>query len=106
MNIIFVGILDIRSNQTFILFTYGEMERNIDYKKEFDLACEKLAKQEKKIEKLKIELWWVQWERDGLKMVVERLHKEIEEQDKEYCKLKEELSKYKDDIIYEEWLYD
>ena len=82
------------------------MERNIDYKKEFDLACEKLAKQEKKIEKLKIELWWVQWERDGLKMVVERLHKEIEEQDKEYCKLKEELSKYKDDIIYEEWLYD
>jgi predicted translin family RNA/ssDNA-binding protein len=32
------------------------MEKNIDYKKEFDLACEKLAKQEKKIEKLKEEL--------------------------------------------------
>ena len=42
--------------QTFILFTYGEMGRNIDYKKEFDLACEKLAKQEKKIEKLNIKV--------------------------------------------------
>ena len=31
------------------------MGKNIDYKKEFDLACEKLAKQEKKIEKLKEE---------------------------------------------------
>ena len=82
---------------------------------------------EKENKNLKIELWGVQWERDGLKMVVERLHKEIEEQDKEIKnlkddllhyiqreeeyrkeieKLKKELKKYKNDIIYEEWLYD
>lgn len=42
----------------------------------------------KEIDKLKIEIWWLMWERDGLKMVVERLHKEIEEQDEEIKKLK------------------
>ena len=90
--------------------------------------------QASKIMKLQIELADVQWERDGLKMVVEKLHKEIEEQDKEIKnlksdlgysrtlldnvsaeyksqvninkKLKAELDKYKNDIIYEEWLYD
>ena len=33
----------------------------------------------KKIEKLQIEIWWLMWERDGLQMVVERLHKELNE---------------------------
>lgn len=75
---------------------------------------------EKENKKLKIEIWWLMWERDGLKMVVEKLHKEIEEQEAEWkwlfdeidyrkreCKkLKRELDKYKNDIIYEEWLYD
>ena len=37
----------------------------------------------KEKKRLQIEIWWLMWERDGLQMVVERLHKEIEEQDKE-----------------------
>ena len=63
-----------------------------------DITWEWLDKENKwlraEVEKLKIEIWWLMWERDGLKMVVEKLHKEIEEQDKEYCKLKEERDKY------------
>ena len=59
-----------------------------------DITWEWLDKENKwlraEVEKLKIEIWWLMWERDGLKMVVEKLHKEIEEQDKEYCKLKKE----------------
>ena len=45
----------------------------------------------KEIEKLKIEIWWLMWERDGLKMVVEKLHKEIEEQDEAIKNLKLDL---------------
>ena len=33
----------------------------------------------KERQKLQIEIWWLMWERDWLKMVVERLHKEIED---------------------------
>lgn len=33
----------------------------------------------KEKQKLQIEIWWLMWERDWLKMVVERLHKEIED---------------------------
>ena len=45
----------------------------------------------KEIEKLKIEIWWLMWERDGLKMVVEKLHKEIEEQEAEWKWLFDEI---------------
>ena len=41
--------------------------------------------------KLKIEIWWLMWERDGLKMVVEKLHKEIEEQEAEWKWLFDEI---------------
>ena len=64
------------NNQTFILFTYGEMGRNIDYKKEFDLACEKLAKQEKKIEKLNIKVASLEWEIKWLNSVIDKLKEE------------------------------
>lgn len=33
----------------------------------------------KEKQKLQIEIWWLMWERDWLKMVVEKLHKEIED---------------------------
>ena len=48
---------------------------------EFDIEAWKKLKAvwEKKEQKLQIEIWWLMWERDGLKMVVERLHKELDE---------------------------
>lgn len=63
--------------------------------RDFSTTTNALSKEilqlEEENKNLEIEIWWLMWERDGLKMVVERLHKEIEEQDKEYCKLKEEI---------------
>ena len=78
---------------------------------------EENKKLNKKIEKLQIEIWWLMWERGGLQMVVERLHKEIAEQEAEWfwlfdeieyrkreCKkLKEELKKYKKLHKYSNW---
>ena len=60
---------------------------------EFDIEAWKKLKAvwEKKEHKLQIEIWWLMWERDGLQMVVERLHKEIEEQDKEVERLQKVL---------------
>ena len=48
---------------------------------EFDIEAWKKLKAvwEKKEQKLQIEIWWLMWERDGLQMAVERLHKELEE---------------------------
>ena len=48
---------------------------------EFDIEAWKKLKAvwEKKEQKLQIEIWWLMWERDGLQMVVERLHKELGE---------------------------
>lgn len=48
---------------------------------EFDIEAWKKLKAvwEKKEQKLQIEIWWLMWERDGLKMVVDKLHKELEE---------------------------
>lgn len=86
---------------------------------EFDIEAWKKLKAvwEKKEQKLQIEIWWLMWERDGLKMVVEKLHKELDEcecsfwfendeawyRKRECKKLKEELSKLKEkywDIDY------
>lgn len=50
-----------------------------------------ISELEKENKKLKIEIWWLMWERDGLKMVVEKLHKEIEEQDETIKNLKLDL---------------
>ena len=41
--------------------------------------------------RLQIEIWWLMWERDGLQMVVERLHNEIEEQEAEWGWLFDEI---------------
>lgn len=76
-----------------------------------------ISELEKENKKLKIEIWWLMWERDGLKMVVEKLHKEIEEQEAEWkwlfdeidywkreCKkLKSELDKYKKQYEHSMW---
>ena len=61
---------------------------------------------EKENKNLKIELWWVQWERDGLKMVVDKLHKEIETLENELTlkenlneELRKKIDKYKSDLL-------
>ena len=68
-----------------------------DYEKYLDWVVEELEYENKelkkedwrakcfeltaKVVKLQIEIWWLMWERDWLKMVVDKLHKEIETQD-------------------------
>lgn len=46
---------------------------------EFDIEARKELKKvrEKKEEKLQIEIWWLIWERDGLKIAVDKLKEEI-----------------------------
>ena len=54
------------------------MEKNIDYKKEFDLACEKLAKQEKKIENLKEKVRFLEECLDRKEKLNEKYRKELD----------------------------
>jgi predicted RNase H-like nuclease (RuvC/YqgF family) len=60
------------------------MEKNIDYKKEFDLACEKLAKQEKKIENLKEKVRFLEECLDRKEKLNEKLREELSAYDREY----------------------
>ena len=86
------------------------MGRNIDYKKEFDLACEKLAKQEKKIEKLNIKVASLEWEIKWLNSVIEKLKEENqtlelwldnkEKLNKEYRKQIDKLKEKYGDLDY------
>ena len=52
----------------------------MNYEKEYNKVCDKYIPRIQELEA----------ENKSLKEVIERLHKEIEEQDKEYCKLKKE----------------
>ena len=75
------------------------MERMSDYKKEFDLACEKIVKLEEENKKLKSDL-------SECECSMHYENDEVGYRKRECKKLKEELDKLRTDNIYEEWLYD
>ena len=82
---------------------------------EFDIEAWKKLKAvwEKKEQKLQIEIWWLMWERDGLKMVVDKLKEEnqtlelwLDNKEKLNKGYRKQIDKLRTDNIYEEWLYD
>ena len=77
---------------------------------EFDIEAWKKLKAvwEKKEQKLQIEIWWLMWERDGLKMVVEKLKEEnqtlelwLDNKEKLNEKYRKELEKLKSTYVYD-----
>ena len=55
-----------------------------DYKKEFDLACEKIVRLEEKNKKLNIKVASLEWEIKWLNSVIDKLREELSAYDREY----------------------
>ena len=72
--------------QTFILFTYGEMTKG-----EWMTPEEYIAKLEEENKKLNIKVASLEWEIKWLNSVIDKLHKEIEEQEAEWEWLFDEI---------------
>lgn len=94
------------------LLYYLPMERMNDYKKEFDLACEKIVRLEKEKKKLKKErdlykarneelnenCFWLSKENKNLKLIQETNEKQLKNGIKERDELREENKKLKEEL--------